>query len=121
VFTLYYALTDNTQIDAHLCFWEISPAVFAFNMTLGLMFAIGFDRLCSVAFPIWYSICILNTKEKSEITLTRHMHVNSLGNSRTKQFYLAGILIAATGVAFWLVYQDFTHMNSSLSVDLIEK
>jgi hypothetical protein len=50
------------------------------------------------------------------------MQVNSLGNSRTKLFYLAGVLLTGTGVALWLAYQDFlsvlgfTHMSSSLSV-----
>jgi hypothetical protein len=57
VITFYYALIDRTQIDAYLCFWAMAPAVFAFNMSLVLMFAIGLDRLFSVAFPIWYSRC----------------------------------------------------------------
>jgi hypothetical protein len=48
------------------------------------------------------------------------MYVNSLGNSRKKQFYLAGILLTATGVALWLTYQGLlsvmgsAQMNSSL-------
>jgi hypothetical protein len=59
VITLYYALTGNTQIDAFLCFWEMAPAVFAFNMSLVLMFTIALDRLCSVVFPIWYGLIMM--------------------------------------------------------------
>jgi hypothetical protein len=54
VITLYYALIGNTQIEAFLCFWEMAPAILAFNLSLVFMLAIGLDRLFSVVFPIWY-------------------------------------------------------------------
>jgi hypothetical protein len=38
---------------------------------------------------------------------SRHIHVNSMGNSRKKQFYLAGILLTAIMFAFWLSHHDF--------------
>jgi hypothetical protein len=54
VITFYNAVTASTPMGALLCAWEMLFAVFAFNMSLVLMFAIGLDRLFSVAFPIWY-------------------------------------------------------------------